>query len=138
MTIPALDDALAHLRDYRLVVERRGHDGGRTERNLTDIDATVAALCAPDPRFWLELREPRCVPERKGPWPRADLARVLREFMDARPRAFITVVTWGDEGPAFYDAPECLSVCDGRSKARARRHIASSTAAHAAAERPAR
>ena len=40
-------------------------------------------------RFWLELREPRCVPERKGSWPLAQLAKILREFMAARPEAYI-------------------------------------------------
>jgi hypothetical protein len=49
-------------------------------------------------RFWLELREPRKVPERKGPWLLTGLAPILREVMAARPSAYITVVTIGHDG----------------------------------------
>jgi hypothetical protein len=79
--------------------------------------------------FWLELREPGCVPERKGSFLRGTLARTLREFMDARPEAKITVVTLSTDGPAFQDAPEALMMADWRSRRRALRHIASSNAA---------
>lgn len=86
-----------------------------------------------DNRFWLELREPNCVPQRKGPFLKSHSAQVLREFMDARPTAFISVVTVDHDGPMFEDGPECLMTADGRSKARARRHLQSSKAAHASA-----
>ncbi|PSJ60803.1 hypothetical protein [Pseudaminobacter soli (ex Li et al. 2025)] len=86
-----------------------------------------------DNRFWLELREPNRVPQRKGPFLKSRTAEVLREFMDARPTAFISVVTVDHDGPLFEDAPECLMIADGRSKARALRHIQSSKAAHASA-----
>lgn len=75
-------------------------------------------------RFWLELREPGCVPERKGPWPQAQIATVLREFMAARPEAFISVVTVSSTGePFFQDGPEALMMVDGRSMSTARRHL---------------
>lgn len=91
----------------------------RTEREMDD-------------RFWLILREPHCVPERKGPWPAKMTAQVLREFMDARSGAFITVLTIGhDGGPIVQDGPECLEMIDGRSMPRAERHRASSAAAFA-------
>jgi hypothetical protein len=86
-----------------------------------------------DDRFWLELRDPNCVPQRKGPFLKSQTAKVLREFMDARPTAFISVVTLSHDGPEFEDGPECLMTADGRSVARARRHLQSSKAAHASA-----
>lgn len=85
-------------------------------------------------KFWLELREPKCIPERKGPWPRERKAEILREFMDARQTAQISVVTWTYDGPHFQDAPECLSMLDGRSMRRACRHIESSNRARASAQ----
>lgn len=75
-------------------------------------------------RFWLELREPGCAPVRKGSWRLRDMARVLREFMEARPRAFITVITVDADGsPALQDGPEALMMADGRSIPTACRHI---------------
>ncbi|MER8786861.1 hypothetical protein NKH71_03170 [Mesorhizobium sp. M0983] len=72
---------------------------------------------------WLELREPRCVPERKGPFKQAALAATLREFMDARPQAFITVISFDCYGrPMLQDGPEALLMADGRSRGRANRH----------------
>lgn len=83
-------------------------------------------------RFWLILREPGCVPERKGSWPASMMASVLREFMEARPMAFITVLTLGHSGdPIVQDGPECLEMIDGRSAPRAARHRESSRAAFA-------
>lgn len=80
-----------------------------------------------DDRFWLILRGPRCVPERKGSWPAGMMAKVLREFMKVRPGEFITVLTLGHDGdPIVQDGPECLEMIDGRSAARAKRHRASS------------
>lgn len=82
-------------------------------------------------RFWLILREPHCVPERKGSWPIERLKSTLVEFMSARPGAFITVLTVDDDyTPLVQDAPEALMMLDFRYRYRARRHIASSTLAH--------
>ena len=81
--------------------------------------------------FWLELREPGCVPERKGPFPQASTAKVLREFFEARPSAFVSVITIDDNGPEFQDGPECLISIDSRSRWVALKHIATSKAAHA-------
>jgi len=81
-------------------------------------------------RFWLELREPGCSPVRKGSWALRDMARVLREFMEARPRAFITVITVDADGhPDLQDGPEALMVADGRSIPTARRHWKTTRAA---------
>lgn len=85
-------------------------------------------------RFWLELREPRRVPERKGSWPRADMAKVLREFMAARPQAYITVVTVDHDGPLLRDGPETLQMADARSMTTGSRHIESVRAAHGSHE----
>lgn len=82
-------------------------------------------------RFWLELREPRRVPERKGPWLLTGLAPILREFMAARPTAYITVVTIGHDGPDFQDGPEALQMADGRSMSTGSKHIARTREAHA-------
>jgi hypothetical protein len=85
-------------------------------------------------RFWLELREPGKVPCRKGSFATRDTAKVLREFMEARPTAFISVVTIDSRGePHFEDGPECLEMCDGRAASLASRHRASSAAAFAGA-----
>ncbi|WP_136617022.1 MULTISPECIES: hypothetical protein [Mesorhizobium] len=85
---------------------------------------------ADEAAFWLELREPGCVPQGKGPFPAALTTKTLREFMEARPSAFITVVSFDAYGrPMFQDGPETLMQADGRSTQRAMRHIASSKAA---------
>lgn len=82
-------------------------------------------------RFWLELREPGKVPVLKGPF-NAPLARTLREFMSARPRAFITVITIADDGtPLLEDGPEALISADFRSVSTARKHISSTARAFA-------
>lgn len=84
--------------------------------------------------FWLELREPGKVPERKGPFGMPRLAPTLREFMDARPTALLTVVTFDDYSrPIFEDGPEALTIADGRSKKLAQRHRRSTAAAFAKA-----
>ncbi len=78
---------------------------------------------------WLILREPGCVPERKGPFPPQTLAATLREFMDARPSAFITVVEIHGPEISVEDGPQCLEILDGRSAATAAKHRATSCAA---------
>lgn len=87
-----------------------------------------------DGKCWLELREPGSVPTLKGPFRSATIARTLREFFDARPAAFVTVITIDGMGPLLQDGPECLMMADGRSAKRAKRHIATSNAAHAQAQ----
>lgn len=83
-------------------------------------------------RFWLELRAPDCVPERKGPFPVRDTARIIREFLEANPRCLFTVVTVDDAGvPLFEDAAETLEILDGRLRHLVKRHRASSAAAFA-------
>lgn len=85
-------------------------------------------------KFWLELREPGKVPQRKGPFDVCRTAATLREFMSARPSAFITVVTVDEFGtPDFEDGPEALACADFRSASTARRHIASTRKAFAEA-----
>ncbi|KQU77726.1 hypothetical protein ASD12_18165 [Mesorhizobium sp. Root102] len=85
-----------------------------------------------DQVVWLELREPRCVPERKGPFKQPALAATLREFMDARPQAFITVISFDSYGrPSLQDGPEALLIADGRSRGRADRHRKTSIEAFA-------
>lgn len=79
-------------------------------------------------KTWLILREPRRVPERKGPFTPEALAATLREFMDARPSAFITVLTC-EGNPEVQDGPECLEMIDARSKKTAATHRATSHAA---------
>jgi len=91
-------------------------------------------------RFWLMLQEPRRVPERKGPWPMADTLKILREFMAARPGAYITILTVDEEGvPWVQHGPEWLEMMDGRSRSVVRRHNRSVLSAHVArhAEEPA-
>ncbi|TIN41371.1 MAG: hypothetical protein E5Y10_22785 [Mesorhizobium sp.] len=81
---------------------------------------------------WIELREPNCVPQLKGSFKLAAISSILREFMDARPKAFITVITIDCYGrPLLQDGPEALMMADGRSRARARRHIETSRTAFA-------
>lgn len=81
-------------------------------------------------KFWLILREPGCVPDLKGPWPHASTKMVLREFLEARPSAFVTVLSWGDGGyPIVQDGPQCLEMLDGRSRYTAQRHRETSAAA---------
>lgn len=81
-------------------------------------------------RFWIELREPRRVPQRKGPYPSATLASTLREFMAVRPTAYITVVTIGHDGPDFQDGPEALQMADARSMSTGAKHIRRTREAH--------
>lgn len=107
------------------------------EKVIGDPECAAALSAVPvsepddNSKFWLELREPNCVPERKGPFRVKKTAEVLREFVKARPQAMISVVTIGYDGPWFEDAPTCLMQTDGRSTSTASAHIKSSNAAHA-------
>lgn len=52
--------------------------------------------------------------------------------MDARPSAYIQVLTVGEDGvPEVQHGPELLTMIDGRSAPKARRHNASVAQAHA-------
>lgn len=74
-------------------------------------------------KTWIELREPGCVPERKGAFTTpAQLKAFLIELFDCRPTALVTVVMIHSEGPDFQDGPECLEMMDGRQRKRAERH----------------
>lgn len=76
-------------------------------------------------RFWLIVREPGMVPDRKGPWPHRDTAKVMREFIAARPRAFLDVLTIGPDGtPDVQHGPEALQMADARSMTVGSKHNA--------------
>lgn len=81
---------------------------------------------------WLILREPGKVPEIKGPFGPQWVKAALREFMEARPSAFITVLDINHGQPSVQDGPECLEMLDGRSTSTARKHRASTRAAFSA------
>lgn len=85
---------------------------------------------APEGRFWLVLHEPGNVPQRKGPWPQRQIKSVLREFMAARPTAYIDVLTLEVDGPNVQHGPEVLQILDGRSMGVGRRHNARTREAH--------
>lgn len=80
---------------------------------------------------WLILREPGRVPILKGPFHCERLTATLREWMVARPSAFITVLNIIDGYPIVQDGPECLQMLDGRFAATAKRHRASTRTAFA-------
>lgn len=76
-------------------------------------------------RFWMLVRDPGCVPERKGPYLKVDTAARIREFMRARPFSFLSILTIDQSGrPLIEDAPEVLQTLDGRSVGFASKHIA--------------
>jgi hypothetical protein len=82
-------------------------------------------------RFWILLHEPGCVPERKGPF-REDMKGVIREFISARPTAYIDVLTIDSLGqPVVAHGPEMLQIFDGRSMSTGRKHNQRTRDAHA-------
>lgn len=91
----------------------------------------IEARDAGDGRFWLVLHEPGCVPERKGPWPDHLFRATLREFLAARPTAYVTVLTVDDGEPHVQHGPEALQMADARSMSVGSRHNAQTRAAHA-------
>jgi hypothetical protein len=104
---------------------------------MTDTTASQSERAQPAPadvvekRFWLVLQEPRRVPERKGPWPYSQVTKVLREFMDARPTAYIHVLTLDCAGEPWVDhGPEVLQIMDGRSMNTGRKHNGRVAEAH--------
>jgi hypothetical protein len=85
-----------------------------------------------DERRWFILREPGCVPQLKGPFPPKMVKGFLRELMEHRPHAFVTVLSISYGQPVVEDGPECLEILDGRMAATARRHRQSTRKAFAA------
>lgn len=77
-----------------------------------------------DPRkIWVEIRDPNCVPDLKGPFPPSMIAGFLREAMDGRPYSHLTVITLLGDGVSLEDGPTYLMMMDGRSRSRAMAHI---------------
>jgi hypothetical protein len=113
------------------------------EQEIYRVSRQIAELAKPttperakamEDRFWLVLQEPGRIPERKGPWKHSETARILREFMAARPTAYIHVLTLGDDGTPHVDhGPEVLQTIDGRSMSTGRAHNQRVRKAHAAA-----
>lgn len=76
-----------------------------------------------DQTFWLSLREPGCIPQRKGPWAIAKTVEILREFIAGRPTAYIDYITVDSSGcPEIQHGPEVLQMADGRSMSTGRKH----------------
>ena len=97
----------------------------------TPKDETADALR--DNRFWLIVHEPGLVPVRKGPWNSTEMAQVMREFIAAKPTAYLHVLTTGYDGPWVDHGPEALQMLDGRSMGVGRKHNERTKAAHLAA-----
>lgn len=118
---------------------------------LDNYERTMAVLATPTPgapimtitteqesRFWLIVREPGMVPDRKGPFKVTDTAKVLREFMAANPLAFIDYLTVTPDGEPYVDhGPQVLQFTDGRSMSVGRKHNARVKAAALATRPPA-
>lgn len=100
--------------------------------SLAPVSEPVAGSDLTD-RFWLILREPGMVPNRKGPFKRDDAAKVLREFMAANPTAYIDHLTIGADGsPDVEHGPLVLQYLDGRSMSVGKKHNERVRAAEAA------
>ena len=80
------------------------------------VRAKASRATTNEDRFWMLVRDPGCVPERKGPFLKADTADRIREFMRARPFSFLSILTIDQSGlPSIEDGPEVLQSLDGRS-----------------------
>jgi Lar family restriction alleviation protein len=118
------------------VIESR-EDDVAAEQAIQSIRAALASSTPESSangagdRFWLVLIEPGCVPQRKGPWPVTETKAVLREFMRARPTAYVLCLTESHLGPDVEWGPELLQMLDGRSMSVGRDHNARTRAAHA-------
>ena len=110
--------------------EEWSSDAETTARIQSCLTSPAAEPVAWQGKTWFELREPGCVPQRTGPIPATEVAAFLRDLFAHRPRAYVTVITVGHDGPSLQDGPECLQMLDGRSMSTGRKHIASSSAAH--------
>lgn len=100
-------------------------------------DALAAQLAEAEKRnaetkTWVVIRDPGCVPQRKGPIAPGELARFLREAFEARPISYVEVVSATGSEIDIQDGPECLQMLDGRSMAAGSRHNARLRAARAA------
>jgi hypothetical protein len=74
-------------------------------------------------RVYFSLLEPGRVPDKKRPY--GNEAKYLRELMDARPSAIITVVTVTEAGDVYFDdAGEWLHMLNGRYRHACRRYRA--------------
>lgn len=99
---------------------------------IETLRARVGELEGRRDQFWLEVRKPRQVPRRGGPFRRDNMAETLREWLAANPDAFVSVLGIDHEGaPSVDDAAEALQMLDGRSMSTGRRHHETSLAAHA-------
>jgi hypothetical protein len=91
----------------------------------------VSEEAAKADRFWLIVHEPGRVPERKGPWKSHQTKVVLREFISARPTAYLHVLTLDANGEPYVEhGPEVLQILDGRSMSVGRKHNARTLSAH--------
>lgn len=103
----------------------RGFQAGFAAARTIHEPRPAGDLREAEGRFWLIVREPGMVPERKGSWPHRDTAKVLREFIAARPRAFLDVLTIGSDGtPDVQHGPEALQMADARSMSTGSKHNA--------------
>lgn len=138
---PDTVEALKYLRTGGLgevfgLADQAGRIGAAKVQMDTPMAKALCLMASAEPapseqsRTWFILREPGCVPQLKGPLPPKMVANFLREVMEFRRTAYITVLTLVDGAPIVQDGPECLMVLDGRSMGPARRHMQSSGAAH--------
>jgi hypothetical protein len=74
---------------------------------------------------WIIIRDPGCVPDRKGPFPDVMVKQFLVEALEARMGSFVTVATIDGTDLRVEDGPQCLEIMDGRYRHLARRHRAS-------------
>jgi hypothetical protein len=102
---------------------------------LLALEGERDALRKAREQFWLEVRKPRQVPRRGGPFQKTEMVATLREWLAGNPDAFVTVLDLDDSGaPDVQDAAEALQMLDGRSMSVGRRHHETSAAAFRASE----
>jgi hypothetical protein len=100
---------------------------------LTRPQSTPSATGEIVEGFWLVLREPGRVPERKGPWPKGQEVAILREFIAARPTSYTDILTLNCFGhPQVDHGPEVLQMLDGRSMTAGAKHNERARKAHEA------
>lgn len=78
-----------------------------------------------DQRYWVVLRKPGNVPERKGPFRRSYLLDFLREVMRHRRGEFVEVIWIAYGELVVEDGGQYLQIADGRSSPLVRKHRAS-------------
>lgn len=105
---------------------------GKQPKSVVTNTCTAPLSESVERRFWLVLHEPGRVPERKGPWKSGDETKIIREFIKARPTAYIDVLTIDCLGePDVQHGPELLQILDGRSIDTGAKHNARTRKAHA-------